>query len=143
MIPAQRSRLYSHQARPWRQEHNYMALTQLLIVAGAAASSTDRAKAIEYLKEAAELSEMKGFNHVFAWSTFELARIYRDAGNLVNAELLASKAIQVMRNIEDRYHLPGHLALLAGLEVKKGEFEWADQLYTEATDLIDALLVNL
>src|SRR5207249_10641901 len=99
--------------------------------------------AIEYLQEAAELSEMKGFNHVFAWSTFELARIYRDAGNLVNAELLASKAIQVMRNIEDRYHLPGHLALLAGLEVKKGEFEWADQLYTEATDLIDALLVNV
>lgn len=126
-----------------REEHNYLALSQLLIVAGTAAASTDHAKAIADLREAVEVSQAKGFNHIFAWSTSELASIYRDAGNLDEAELLASRAIRVMRSLEDRFHLPEHLALLADVETKRGEFEQADNLYNEATDLVDALLVNV
>src|SRR5207244_9206455 len=45
--------------------------------------------------------------------------------------------------IEDRNHLPLHLNLLADLETRRGNFEHADQLYSEATDVIDALLVNV
>jgi CHAT domain-containing protein len=39
--------------------------------------------------------------------------------------------------------LPEHLALLARLETARGDFDRADQLYCEATDVIDALLVNV
>jgi tetratricopeptide (TPR) repeat protein len=124
-------------------DRNFMALSQLLIVAGTASASSDPDKAIHYLKEANEISQKNGFQHVFAWSAIQLAEIYRDTGYLETAEVLASRAIDVMRNLEDRYHLPQHLALLAGLEARKGNFERADQLYSEATDVIDALLVNV
>src|SRR5439155_3364838 len=56
---------------------------------------------------------------------------------------MAAKAIAIMRHVEDRNHLPQHLNLLADLEARKGNFERADQLYSEATDVIDALLVNV
>jgi CHAT domain-containing protein len=110
-----------------------MALTQLLIVSGK----------IETLNRANEISETRGFQHIFAWSGFELARAYRNAGDLDSAESMASKAIAVMREVEDRNHLPLHLNLLADLETRRGNFEHADQLYSEATDVIDALLVNV
>src|SRR5262249_51553476 len=78
-----------------------------------------------------------------AWSTLQLAQAYREAGDLDRAELLATSGIAAMRDIEDRYHLPQDLALLARLETAKGDFARADQLYREATDIIDALLVNV
>ena len=125
-----------------RTDENYMALSQLLVVAGAAASE-DRTKAIRYLVEATNVSESRGFHHVFAWSSFELARTYRDIGNLDGAELLSSRTVAAMRDLEDRYHLPEHLALFADLSARKGQFERADELYSEAADVIDGLLVNV
>jgi CHAT domain-containing protein len=126
-----------------RTDENYMALSQLLVVAGTAAESQDRTTAIRYLVEATNVSQSKGFHHVFAWSSFELATVYRDIGNLDGAELLATRAIAAMRDLEDKYHLPEHLALFADLAVKKGQFERADELYSEAADVIDGLLVNV
>jgi CHAT domain-containing protein len=124
-----------------RADENYMALSQLLVVAGMAA--TDRAKGIRFLLEAANVSQSKGFHHVFAWSSFELAEVYRDAGNLNGAELLATRTVAEMRDLEDKYHLPEHLALLADLSARQGQFERADELYSAASDVIDGLLVNV
>ncbi len=126
-----------------REEHNYFAVSQLLVIAGMAAASHDSAAAIEYLREATDVSHERGFRHVFAWSTFQLAEVYRDIGNLNDAESLASRSNEIIRNLEDRYHLPQHLTLLADLKARKGEFERADELYSEAADVIDALLVNV
>jgi hypothetical protein len=120
-----------------------MALSQLLVVAGTAAAGYDRAKAIQYLVEATNVSQSKGFHHVFAWSSFGLAKTYRDSGNLDGAELLSSRTVAAMRDLEDRYHLPEHLALFADLSARKGQFERADELYSEAADVIDGLLVNV
>jgi len=126
-----------------RTDENHMSLSQLLVVSGSAAVAHDRGKAIRYLVEATNVSQSKGFHHVFAWSSFELARTYREAGNLDGAELLASRTVAAMRDLEDRYHLPEHLALLADLAARKGQFEGADELYSEAADVIDGLLVNV
>jgi CHAT domain-containing protein len=126
-----------------REEHNYFALSQLLVIAGMAAASHDSATAIENLREAIDVSHEKGFRHVFVWSTFQLAEVYRNVGNLNDAELLVSRSIEIMRALEDRYHLPHHLTLLADLKARKGEFERADELYSESADVIDALLVNV
>src|SRR5207244_1239851 len=46
-----------------RNEHNNFALSQLLVVAGDAASSRDAAKAIDYLREATEITKQRGFHH--------------------------------------------------------------------------------
>jgi CHAT domain-containing protein len=126
-----------------RADGNYMALSQLLVVAGTAAVSHDRNKAIRHLVEATNVSQGKGFQHVFAWSSFGLAKVYRDTGNIDGAELLASRAIAGMRDLEDKYHLPEHLALTADLAARTGHFERAEELYSEAADVIDGLLVNV
>lgn len=126
-----------------REEENHFALCQLLVVAGIGAASTAPARAAANLVEAATLSESSGFHHIYAWSAYELARVQRDTGDLDGAEVSAEKAIELMRTLEDRYHLPQHLALFADLEVRKGNFGRADEVYSEATDVIDGLLVNV
>ena len=126
-----------------RKEENRYALAQLLVVKGRLTASHNPAAVPRVLAEAVEISESRGFNHVFAWSSFELANAHRAVGDLDLAEMHASKAIAVMRDIQDRYHLPEHLNLLAGLETTRGNFDRADQLYGEATDVIDALLLNV
>lgn len=101
------------------------------------------AKAIRYLRAANNLAKANGFRHAFAWSGLELAKAYRAAGDLKNAELFASQALAAMGDMEDKYHLPQHLALLADLEARTGRADQAERLYERATDVIDALLVDV
>ena len=123
-----------------RAQGNHFAEAQLLVVAGDGVQ--DRNKAIEFLRSANELSERYGFEHVFAWSALELAKAYRDRADLAMAETYVTRGLQAMRALEDRYHLPQHLAFLADLKVRTGQFDAADQLYGNAADDIDAVLVN-
>lgn len=95
------------------------------------------------MKEAREISGTNGFQHVFAWSAFELAGVYRQVDDLDEAERLASKTVEFMRDLDDVYHLPQHLVLLASLATSKGDLLSADELYSEATDVMNALLVNV
>jgi len=110
-----------------RNEGDYMALSQLLVVAGTGAANSAPSEAIAHLSEANRLSQQKGFNHVFAWSTWGLATVYREMGDIDLAEPLASKSVEMMRLLEDRDHLPEHLTLLASPKTKKGDVQAADQ----------------
>jgi tetratricopeptide (TPR) repeat protein len=89
------------------------------------------------------LSTKDGFRHAFAWSAFELANVYRDEGDLDSAQKYVTEAIGAMQEVQDKYHLPGHLALLADLEAKRGEFTQAEALYERATDVVEGLLINV
>ncbi len=100
-------------------------------------------QAIEYLEAATSLSEEAGFRHAFAWSTLELAKVYRDEGDLDDAQTYATEAIEALQDIQDKYHLPGHLALLAELEAKKAEFAKAEAFYERAADVVEGLLINV
>ena len=126
-----------------RSQGDRSAETQLLIVAGHEAESRDTAEAVRDLKSANDLSEKGGFQHAFAWSALELAKAYRAKVDLEDAETYAVRALAAMRDLNDKYHLPQHLALLADLEARRGEFSQAESLYTQATDVINALLVNV
>ena len=123
-----------------RAEGNYIAEAQLLIVAGTGVQ--DRKTAVGYLRAAHELSERRGFDHALAWSAMELAKAYRDSGDLSAAESYATRGLAAMQSLDDKYHLPQHLALLADLNVRMGKFSAADRLYDRAADVIDALLVG-
>ena len=116
-----------------RAEKDFMALAQLLVVSGT----------IENLTEATRISDENGFRHVLAWSSIELAKAYRRGGDFDRAELWASKGIRLVRALEDRYHLPQDLSLLADLQVGNGKLDRANETYSEATDVLDALLVNV
>ena len=124
-----------------RADGNRAAEAQLLIVAGIGAENPR--KAIEYLQAANDLTRTAGFHHAFAWSSFELAKAYRDTGNIDAAETYASRGLEAMNGLEDKYHLPQHVALLADLKATRGEFAEADRLFEQAADMIDALLVTV
>jgi CHAT domain-containing protein len=126
-----------------RAEGNRSAETQLLIVAGDGAKEHNPGQAIQYLKAANALSQSGGFYHAYAWSALELARVYRDRGDLAPAEEYATRALSAMRDLGDKYHLPQHVALLADLKASRGKLEEADRLYEQASDLIDSLLINV
>ena len=121
-------------------EGNRYAEVQLLIVAGT--GSAEHAEAIQYLKAANDLSESAGFHHAFAWSALEVAKVYRDSGDPITAEKYASRGLAAMRSLEDNYHLPQHVALLADLKARQRKVKEAMRLYEQAADMIDALLIN-
>jgi CHAT domain-containing protein/tetratricopeptide (TPR) repeat protein len=116
---------------------------QLLIVMAKQAAASDRNKAIEYLKTATALSKEAGLPHGTAWSTFELANIYRDKGDLNSAEKYETQAIGAMQEVQDKYHLPLHLALLAELAAKRGKIAEANRLYDQAADVVEGMLVSV
>src|SRR5206468_475042 len=103
----------------------------------------DPKDAIQYLRSATALCEAAGFRHVLAWSTLELARVYRDTGDLENAEQFGTESLEAMREVGDRYHLPFHFAILADLKAKRGKSVEADRLYDQASDVVESLLVNV
>jgi tetratricopeptide (TPR) repeat protein len=90
----------------------------LIVLAKLSASDNNLPLAIAYLETTRNLCVDGGFHHTLAWSMFELAKIYRDSGNLQKAEERATLAMNAMRQVQDQYHLPLHLALLAELAVK-------------------------
>ena len=99
--------------------------------------------AVAYLETAGRLCVKGGFQHALAWSMFELARIYVVTGDLQKAEERADRALQAMSQVQDLFHLPQHLGLLAQLKVARGKPAEADSLYEQATDLTEAMLVNV
>ena len=101
-----------------------------------------RAEAIQDLKLATDLCQSNGFTHAFAWSAFELAKVYRDVGDYTDAEHYARATLEPMREVEDKYHLPGHLSLLADLEVKRGDLASADDFYSQAEDVTEGMLIS-
>jgi CHAT domain-containing protein len=123
-----------------RAQKDHAAEAQLLVVAGNGAR--EYGEAIQYLKSANSLSEEGGFHHVFAWSAMELAKRYVNAGDLEAAETYATKGLKAMPELEDKYHLPQHVALLADLKAKRGKFEEANRLFERAADVIDAVLIT-
>jgi vacuolar-type H+-ATPase subunit E/Vma4 len=72
-----------------------------------------------------------------------LASVYRNQGDLDDAQKYATQAIEAMQEVQDKYHLPLHLALLADLEAKSANLGEADMLYGQATDVVEGLLVNV
>jgi tetratricopeptide (TPR) repeat protein len=116
----------------------------ILIGLGKLAAGEDNAdQAIQYLESAATMSSTKGLHHTTAWNMFELAKLYKQRGELSKAEERATLAFRAMLQVGDRYHLPQHLALLAELKASRGEPLDAHALYEQATDVTEGMLVNV
>lgn len=105
-------------------------------------SANQQLAAIDYFKEAAELSRAEDFHHALAWSLYELGRAQQETGQLDQAETTTRLALATMREVEDKYHLPLHLAMLAEIKAEKGQWREAQALFSNAADVVDGLLVN-
>ena len=116
---------------------------QLLVVRGVDDLATEPAKAIRDLREATAFCQQHDLQHVLAWATFELATAYQANNDFADAQRYAKLAERRTESLDDKYHLPEDLALMAALAAKMGHAKQADALYTRAEDVTNGLLLTL
>jgi len=126
-----------------RQLNMVLEQTQVLVALGKVEAAAGHPHmATQYFEQASRLSRASGFIHSIAWSMYEAARVYRDEGQYVDAERCETEAMSAMRQVADKYHLPLHLAMLADLKAKEGDFAKAQEFYDQAADVTESLLAN-
>ena len=117
---------------------------QLLILLGKLASQTgDRKQAIVDLEDAAQFSKRVQFFRMEADAMFELATLYRDAGDLPTAEERATDGLDASQRVGDRYYVPRNLTILADLKARRGRVSEANTLYEQAEDVIESMLISV
>jgi CHAT domain-containing protein len=118
--------------------------TELLILLGKLASQTgDRKQAITDLESAAQFSKRVQFFRMEADAMFELATLYRDAGDLPKAEERATDGLEASQRVGDRYYVPRNLTILADLKARAGRVSEANALYEQAEDVIESMLISV
>jgi len=126
-----------------RQLNMPLEQSQVLVALGKVEAAAGHPHiATQYFEEAGRLSRTSGFIHSIAWSMYEAARVYRDEGQYTDAERCEIEAMSAMRHVADKYHLPLHLAMLADLKAKEGDFAKAQEFYDQAADVTESLLAN-
>jgi CHAT domain-containing protein len=74
---------------------------------------------------------------------FELATLYRDAGDLPTAEERATDGLEASQRVGDRYYVPRNLTILADLKARSGRVTEANALYEQAEDVIESMLISV
>jgi CHAT domain-containing protein len=117
---------------------------QLLILLGKlAAQKGDRQQAVKYLEDAGQFATQAQFYRMEADAMFELAQIYRDAGDLATADARATLGLAASQRVGDRYYVPRNLTMLADLKARRGRFAEANALYEQAEDVIEGMLISV
>src|SRR5580692_7956108 len=117
---------------------------ELFILLGRLASQTgDRKQAIADLESAAQFAKRVQFFRMEADAMFELATLYRDAGDLPTAEERATDGLEASRRVGDRYYVPRNLTILADLKARRGRVDQANALYEQAEDVIESMLISV
>jgi len=116
----------------------------LLILLGTLAAQTgNRQQAIAYLEDAGQFSTKVQFYRMEADAMFELAKLYRDNGDLATAEGRATQGLAASQRVGDRYYLPRNLTVLADLKARRGRVAEANALYDQAEDVIEGMLITV
>ena len=114
---------------------------QLLIVLGKlTAQRGNKREAIAHLEEAGQFATRVQFYRMEADAMFELAKLYRDVGDIVTADARATQGLAASQRVGDRYYVPRNLTVLADLKARRGRITEAKQLYQQAEDVIDGML---
>jgi len=117
---------------------------ELLILLGKLASQTgDKKQAIADLESAAQFAKRVQFFRMEADAMFELATLYRDAGDLLTAEERATDGLDASQRVGDRYYVPRNLTILADLKARRSRVDEANTLYEQAEDVIESMLISV
>jgi len=115
----------------------------LIVLATVAEKTGDTSQAIAYLENAGQFATSVQFYRIEADAMFELARLYRDGGDLATAEARATQGLQASQRVGDRYYLPRNLSILADLKARRGHVAEAKALYEQAEDVIEGMLISV
>ncbi len=114
---------------------------QLLIVLGKLAEQNgNKQGAIANLEDAGQFAARVQFYRMEADAMFELAKLYRDSGDLATADARATQGLAASQRVGDRYYVPRNLTILADLKARRGHIAEAKALYKHAEDVIDGML---
>ena len=117
---------------------------QLLILLGQVASETgDKKQAIADLEDAGQFATRVQFFRMEADAMFELAKLYRDIGDLATADARATQGLAASQLVGDRYYVPRNLTILADLKARRGRIAEASSLYEQAEDVIEGMLISV
>jgi CHAT domain-containing protein len=123
-----------------RQGHEAQILA---LLGNLAAQNGDKQRAIAYLEEAGQIACRMELYSVEADAMFELARLYRETGDLVTAEARAGHGLATSQRVSDRYYVPHNLSILADLKARRGHIAAAKILYQQAEDVIEGMLIGV
>lgn len=113
------------------------------LLASVAEKTGDKNGAIAYLERAGQFADSVQFYRLEADVMFELARLYRDAGDSAAAEARATQGLAVSQRVGDRYYLPRNLTILAELKARRHRVAEAKALYERAEDVIEGMLIGV
>ena len=127
-----------------RSQHKRGHEAQVLILLGKMDAKTgDRKQAIAYFENAARISTQVQFFRMEADTMFELAKLYRDNGDVVTSTARAVQGLVASQHIGDRYYEPRNLTVRAELEALQGRVAQASTLYKQAEVVIEDILLSV
>lgn len=115
----------------------------LVVRSEIARAREDKATELSSLEEAISLSKAAGLVRQLAEEQTQLAAIYREQGNLQQAEHFAELAAESTQSSGDIWSVPQRLQTLAELKISRGKFEEADSLFDRAAAFVDSMVGNL
>jgi CHAT domain-containing protein len=117
---------------------------ELLVRLGRLAAQTgERQQALTYLEDAGQFATRVQFYRIESDAMYELAQLYRDAGDLSTAETRATQGVTASQQVGDRYYVPRNLTILADLKARRGRYAEAKALYDQAEDVIEGMLTSV
>jgi CHAT domain-containing protein len=142
--PAQAKATLLHTLTEAETAHKQGHEAQVLMLLGEnSLSLNDTSEGIQYLEKAGHLATFLGFYRMVAQSMLDLANAYSQTGDFSSAEQRLESGLQASRRVDDRYYLPRDLNALAELQAQTGHPREAHQLYAQAEDFIDGMLIRI
>ncbi len=126
-----------------RQNNILGAQAELLNQAGLLArDQRSLGEAEKYFSEEAKVAERADLPRMRAEALLHLCELSRQQGHLKQALESIDSAIAEHTRVQEAYDLPMFIAEKAHVEVGLGHLRLADSLYDQATQLVEAMLVN-
>ncbi len=125
-----------------RDERRVKKVQMLLAAADLERKLGNRKEATAHLQEALPIAEKGDFKRLLAEICFDLASLLQESGDLSSAGELATRGLRLSEQVGDQFLLPGQLSLVAELRAAEGQPKESLSLLEQATDVVEALLVN-
>jgi CHAT domain-containing protein len=131
-------------ALKYSRENNILgAQCELLNQAGLLSMAAhDLNGAEEYFGQTVDVAKRAYLPRMEAAGYLQLSQVYERRGDFNNAESAIDSAIQQARFVQEGLYLPVYVAQKAEIEGARANLAVSDELYDQASDLVEGLLVN-
>ncbi len=102
----------------------------------------DLSGAEEYFRQTVDVAKRAYLPRMEAAGYLQLSEVYERRGDFNRAESAIDSAIKQARLVQEGIFLPVYLAQKAEIEAARRNLQRADELYDQASDLVEGMLVN-